>query len=156
MFSSLADLVLSLRVSYHNILKFDDFTITARRRWSIEWRVQLRLNSVWHGIRSEVCANHPHWLCRLSLSTFLDFIIHVWRTMRLCATTFNDDWHYFSYCFFLVCCRLCMTGWFLCFWRRSMLELGGTFFIAMLKLAPFVIRGGGDAMWISAWLWEGN
>jgi hypothetical protein len=70
MFSSLAHLVLSLRVSYHNLIKFHDFTITARRRWSIKWGVQLRLNRVWHGIRVEVCANHPHWLRPLSLSTF--------------------------------------------------------------------------------------
>ncbi len=32
------------------------------------------------------------------------------------------------------------------FLRRLMLELGGTFFIAMLKLAAFAILGGGDAV----------
>ncbi len=86
-------------------------------------------------------------MCEPSTSTmlfefanFLDSIIHVWGTMWLCVTTSNDDWRY-SFYFFLflfdfVCCILCVIGWFLCFRQHLVLELGGTFFIAMLKWVP--------------------
>jgi len=86
-------------------------------------------------------------VCEPSTSTtpfefanFLDFVIHVWGSMQLCVTTFNNDWHYFFYFFLFlfhfVCCILCVIGWFLCFRQHSVLKLRGTFFIIMLKWVP--------------------
>ncbi len=74
-------------------------------------------------------------------ANFLDFIIHVWGAMLLCATTSNDNWHhsfyFFLFLFGFFCCKSCMTCCFCLFNSAWCWKLKRNFFIAMLKWAPF-------------------
>jgi len=82
-------------------------------------------------------------IASLELANFFDFIIHV---QGLCGyvqqlLVMIGIVPFTLFCLFVlfgfVCCRLCITSWFLCFRQRLVLELGRTFSIAMLKLALF-------------------
>lgn len=90
-----------IEISLHVIQRCKHLWPTPHAFKICSWHSKKIMLVMWCGIRDEMCVDHPHWLHCLS-ANFLDFIIHVWGAMWLCATTSNDNWHH-SFTSFFFC-----------------------------------------------------
>jgi hypothetical protein len=122
---------------------------------------------VWCGIRAKVCANYPHQLHCLNLPTFWisSFMFkglysYVQQLLVMIGVV---PFTFFFFCLFgFVCCRLCMTSWFLCFWWRAWcwnleghppLQCWNWHYLIGLMCVTWGMWGG-DSILRSTWHWE--